>query len=142
MSRYISVALQAKVRAHFSNCCAYCRTAEALTAMTFEFDHISPLSLGSETKFENLCFACPSCNRLKGNRVLFKDPESGDRVPLFHPHAQIWSDHFEWDASMTIVVGRTSIGRALVSALQMNRSSIVRIRAMWVLHGEHPPEDN
>ena len=81
MSRYIQVALQRRVRQHFNETCAYCRTAEALTAMTFEFDHFFPRSLGGETIFENLCFACPSCNRVKSNRITFIDPESSDRVP-------------------------------------------------------------
>ena len=35
----------------------------ALTVMTFEFEHIRPLSAGGETVFENLCFACTFCNR-------------------------------------------------------------------------------
>jgi len=37
MSVYISVELHKKIRNHFANCCAYCRTAEALTVSTFEF---------------------------------------------------------------------------------------------------------
>ena len=142
MSRYIPVALQRRVRQHFSNTCGYCRTAEALTAMTFEFDHLFPRSLGGETKFENICFACPACNRVKGNRISFIDPESGDRIALFHPHLQRWSEHFVWAENGTMVIGKTAIGRASVLALQMNRSSIVRIRAMWVLHGEHPPDES
>lgn len=40
MSAYIPVELQQKVRTHFRNCCAYCRTAEALTVVIFEFEHI------------------------------------------------------------------------------------------------------
>ena len=69
MSVYIRVELQRQIRARFGECCAYCRTAEFLTAMTFEFEHIRPLSAGGETVFENLCFACPSCNRYKGDRA-------------------------------------------------------------------------
>ncbi|MBD2694826.1 HNH endonuclease [Anabaena catenula] len=38
--------------------------------MTFEVEHIRPLSLGGEAIFENLCFACPSCNRY-WHRYLF-----------------------------------------------------------------------
>ncbi|MFM6059597.1 MAG: HNH endonuclease, partial [Microcystis aeruginosa] len=43
-------------RTRFGDCCAYCRTAEFLTAMTFEFEHIRPLAAAGETVFENLCF--------------------------------------------------------------------------------------
>lgn len=41
---------------------AYCRTPEALTVTTFEFEHIIPLSAGGQTVFDNLCLACP-CNK-------------------------------------------------------------------------------
>ena len=74
MSTYISVKLQRKIRIHFQDCCAYCQTAEALTAVTFEFEHICPLSAGGETKFENLTLACPSCNRYKSDRQTAIDP--------------------------------------------------------------------
>jgi hypothetical protein len=49
MSVYISVKLQKQIRQHFQNCCAYCKTAEFLTATTFEFEHIKPLATGGET---------------------------------------------------------------------------------------------
>ncbi|MBW4601843.1 MAG: HNH endonuclease [Calothrix sp. FI2-JRJ7] len=64
MSAYIPVELQRQVRARFFNACAYCRTAEILTGMTFEFEHIKPRALGGETLFENLCFACPNCKTI------------------------------------------------------------------------------
>jgi hypothetical protein len=82
MSGCISVALQSQIRAHFHNCCAYCQTAEALTAMTFEFEHIAPKSQGGATVFENLCFACPFCNRHKSDRQQLRDPESGQKLLL------------------------------------------------------------
>ena len=68
MSAYISVELQRQIRDKFSDCCAYCLTAEFLTATTFEFEHIIPRANGGETVFENLCLACPSCNRFKADR--------------------------------------------------------------------------
>jgi 5-methylcytosine-specific restriction endonuclease McrA len=89
MSRYVSVRLKAQVRERFANCCAYCQTAERLTAMRFELEHVFPLSLGGKTIFENLCLACSFCNQLKGDRVEFIDPESGNRVAIFHPQQQV-----------------------------------------------------
>ncbi len=52
MSAYIPVELQRRIRARFFNACAYCRTAEILTGMTFEFEHITPRSLSGETRFD------------------------------------------------------------------------------------------
>jgi 5-methylcytosine-specific restriction endonuclease McrA len=63
MSRYISVALAQQVREHYAERCAYCQSAEALTVTRFEIEHITPLAVGGATTFENLCLACPSCNR-------------------------------------------------------------------------------
>jgi hypothetical protein len=139
MSAYIAIHLQKQIREHFHECCAYCKTAEFLTAVTFEFEHIQPISTGGETTFANLALSCPSCNRHKGNRQTAPDPSNNDLVPLFHPQQQIWQDHFSWDESKTEIIGKTAIGRATITALKMNRSSLVRVRAMWVKLGEHPP---
>jgi HNH endonuclease len=140
VSVYVRVELQQKIREHFGDCCAYCRTAEFLTAMTFEFEHIQPLVAGGETTFENLCLACPFCNRQKGNRQSAVDPESGLVVALFHPHQQVWLDHFSWADDGRELIGLTAIGRSTISLLQMNRTALVRARAMWIKLGEHPPE--
>jgi hypothetical protein len=108
--------------------------------MTFEIEHILPLSVGGETVFENLCFACPSCNRHKSDRQTVIDPESGEAVALFHPQIQIWTEHFAWSERGREMRGLTSVGRATIVALQTNRPALVRARAMWIKLGEHPPE--
>jgi hypothetical protein len=140
VSVYIRMELQRQIRARFGDCCAYCRTAEFLTAMTFEFEHILPLAAAGETVFENLCFAGPSCNRYKGDRQTAIDPENGEIVALFNPQLQVWEEHFAWSESGTEMRGLTAIGRATIAALQMNRPALVRARAMWVKLGEHPPD--
>ncbi|MEH2408481.1 HNH endonuclease [Nostoc sp.] len=96
MSVYITVELKNKIRSHFANLCAYCRSAEALTGTTFEFEHIIPLSAGGGTVFENLCLACPSCNRYKATRQTAIDPKTQNEVKLFNPQQQLWTDHFTW----------------------------------------------
>ena len=58
------------MRDYFGHCCAYCQTAESLTVVTFEVEHILPRSLGGLTECDNLCLACPSCNRHKSNRLV------------------------------------------------------------------------
>ncbi|MUG91631.1 HNH endonuclease [Scytonema sp. UIC 10036] len=139
MSIYIPVELQKRIRNHFVNCCAYCRSAEALTVTIFEFEHIIPRSAGGETTFENLCLACPSCNRYKASRQTATDPITQQEVSLFHPQKQLWIDHFAWNEDGTEIIGLTSVGRATISALKMNRSQLTRVRRMWVKMGEHPP---
>lgn len=139
MSAYISIELQRQIRSRFADCCAYCRTAEALTATTFEFEHITPRSAGGETVFENLCLSCPSCNRYKAQRQTVSDRIAEQMVPLFHPHLQLWMDHFTWTEDATEIIGFTAVGRATIFALKMNRPQLTRVRRMWVKLREHPP---
>jgi HNH endonuclease len=139
VSVYIPVELQCQVRSRFAECCAYCRTAESLTVSTFELEHIIPLSKGGETNFDNLCLACPSCNRYKAVRQTATDPTTQEQAPLFHPQQQAWANHFTWNQEATEIFGLTPTGRATVVALKMNRPQLLRIRQMWVKMSEHPP---
>lgn len=140
MSVYIPVDLRRQVRAHFAHCCAYCRTQETLTVAIFEIEHIIPHSAGGKTVFENLCLACPTCNRYKAHRQDAPDPITNEITPLFHPYLQKWDDHFAWINNALEIQGLTPSGRATISALKMNRPQLVRVRALWVKMEEHPPQ--
>jgi len=140
VSVYIPVDLRRQIRDYFGNCCAYCKTAESLTVAIFEVEHIVPQSAGGATVFDNLCLACPTCNRYKASRRLVEDPVTEQMVPLFHPQQQAWEDHFSWADNATEIVGRTPTGRATIAALRMNRPQLIRVRRMWVTMDEHPPE--
>jgi HNH endonuclease len=139
VSAYIPVELQRRVRDRFQNCCAYCHTAEALIAMTFEFEHITPRSAGGETVFENLGLACPHCNRHKADRQMAVVPGTARQVPLFHPQVQLWAEHFAWSEDATELVGLSEIGLATIATLRMNRAQLVKARGLWARAGEHPP---
>ena len=139
MSVYIPVELQRKTRACFASCCAYCRTAEVLTIAIFEIEHIIPRSASGETVFENLCLACPTCNRYKASRQTAPDPTTEKTVLLFHPHLQLWAEHFTWNEDATEIIGLTPVGQATISALKMNRPQLTRVRRMWFKMG-HPPK--
>ena len=138
MSDYIPADLRRRVRAHFSQCCAYCRSSEALTVVTFEVEHILPLSLGGPTEFENLGLACPTCNRHKSNRVVGINDE-GLESRLFHPQRDRWLDHFDWSISGIVIVGLTDVGTATINLLRMNRPQLIEVRSLWVIVGKHPP---
>ena len=139
MSAYISVELQRQIRSHFADRCAYCQTAEIHTVAIFEFEHIIPRSADGQTAFENLCLACPTCNRYKANRQTAIDPVNQETVTLFHPQLQMWGDHFVWSEDGAEIVGLTPTGRATIAALRMNRPQLIRVRRMWIKMGEHPP---
>ena len=139
MSTDIPVALRRRIRARFVDRSAYGLTAEALIAATFEIEHIIPHSAGGETVFDNLCLACPTCNRCKASRQTAVAPLLGHTVSLFHPQHQLWEQHFLWNADATIILDLTPIGQATIEALRMNRPALIRLRRMWVQMGEHPP---
>lgn len=142
MSEYISVELRRQLRDQFGDCCAYCHSASALMAISLEIEHIKPQSVGGLTKLDNLCLACPSCNRHKGSRQTVIDPESGEIVPLFHPQKQVWIEHFGWIDHASQLTGKTAIGRATIVALQMNRPALVAVRKLWVKLDRHPPDSD
>ncbi len=138
MSRYLSIELRQRVRDAYGSCCAYCKTAESLTVVTFEVEHIIPVSRDGHSNFGNLCLACPACNRFKSDRTSGKLAD-GTEVPLFHPQQDKWADHFDWTIDGTIIVALTDIGKATVNLLKMNRNQVVNVRSLWVAAGRHPP---
>lgn len=70
------------------------------------------------------------------------DPDSGKDVSLFHPRKHVWNDYFIWSADKLRIIGLTSIGRATVEALELNRERAVCIRAADIAVGRHPPTDD
>ena len=139
MSAYIPVELRQQIHALDQHCCAYCQSAEALLGVTFEIEHIIPISLGGVTALSNLCLNCPSCNRYKSNRLRAHDAETDADAALFHPRQQEWRDHFVWIDEATRVKGLTQTGRATLTALQINRPVMVQLRRYWTVLHLHPP---
>ena len=70
----------------------------------------------------------PAVHNFKGTQTDALDPETGQRVPLFDPRRQRWSEHFAWSEDGTRVLGQTPCGRATVLALQLNHLiAVVRV---------------
>lgn len=66
---------------------------------------------------------------------------TGETAPLYHPRHQTWSDHFEWSADFTLIVGLTPTRRATVEVLHLNRERLANLRRVLYAMGEHPPEE-
>lgn len=69
--------------------------------MRLEVEHIQPTSAGGLTVADNLCLACPKCNRHKATRVSLPDQATGTVIPIFNPRLHVWSAHFAWQKSGT-----------------------------------------
>jgi hypothetical protein len=68
-----------------------------------------------------------SCSLRKGSRQNLKDRETGKVVSIFNPRQQRWMEHFIWDGVR--VVGLTVTGRITLQALDLNRLTMLAIRA-------------
>ena len=140
-SSYISATMRQHVAERAHHRCGYCQTQEIVIGMPLQIEHIIPVVAGGTSNESNLCLACSPCNSYKGIQIHAIDPETHEEVPLFNPYAQQWSEHFHWSGEGTHIIGVTSIGRATVLALKMNRPMVCHARQRWVAVGWHPPDD-
>ncbi len=133
----IPASLRRLVIQRADNRCEYCGISQIGQVATFHIDHIVPVVAGGETIAENLALACVSCSLRKGARQNLEDSETGEVVSIFNPRQQAWKEHFDWNGVQ--VVGLTATGRATVQALDLNRATMLAIRAEEELLGRHPP---
>jgi hypothetical protein len=139
--RKIPIRLRRQVILRAHNRCEYCRSPETFSLDTFTIDHIHPIADSGSDDLDNLAFACLNCNNRKQDDRTAVDPHTQERVPLFHPRLDRWSDHFQWSEDTLTIVPLTPTGRATVMRLQLNRTGAVNIRrAQLALGEEHPPK--
>lgn len=133
----IPISLRRSVIQRADNRCEYCGISQIGQVATFHIDHVIPIVAGGETSSENLALACVSCSLRKGAKQNIEDSETGEIVSIFNPRQQVWKEHFKWNDVQ--VVGLTITGRATVQALNLNRATMLAIRAEEKLLGRHPP---
>ena len=129
--------LSRSVRARAEERCQYCLMHESLQGATFHLEHIIPRCKGGPSEFENLVLARPGCNLHKASRITAIDPATGERVQLFHPLRQRWSEHFRFNRYQ--IEGLTTVGRITVEVLNLNHSRRQRIREVEEAFGLYPP---
>ncbi len=117
--------------------CEYCRLSQIGQEATFHIDHVVPRSADGATTFGNLALACVSCSLRKEARQSAVDPVTEKSVPLYSPRTDSWPENFAWNEDQ--VVGLTPVGRATITALQLNRPLILAVRREEMLRGRHPP---
>ncbi|HKB99207.1 MAG TPA: HNH endonuclease signature motif containing protein [Terriglobales bacterium] len=105
----------------------YCGLPQAAEPFfTYHVEHIVARQHGGRDDSENLALACYHCNAHKGPNLSALDPEGGALVRLFNPRQDQWNEHFERNG--VLIIGRTAVGRATVSLLQMNAADRRRLR--------------
>jgi hypothetical protein len=52
----------------------------------------------------------------------------------------VWSEHFSWEEDQRTVIGRTAIGRATITALDMNSELRQTARQLWFAVGLLPQD--
>ena len=133
---YISAFLRRLAIRRAKNRCEYCRLSQVGQEATFHIDHIIPVNADGQTIADNLALACVSCSLRKAARQTSIDPQTNQKVALFHPRQERWTDHFYWEGPE--IIGLTPTGRATIAALDMNRKLILAIRVEEILLGRHP----
>lgn len=119
--------------------CEYCHASERWQYVEFTIDHVIPMAAGGTSDLSNLALVCFACNRRKSDRSIAMDPETASSHRLFNPRSDHWNEHFAWAANGLALVGASSVGRATVEALELNRDRLKQIRAADLAVGRHPP---
>lgn len=138
MSTKIPAQIAAEVARRAAGRCEYCHAPQIVIGQAFHIDHIIPRFAGGKTTLENLCLACSHCNIAKGGQTTDIDPRTGKKTLLFNPRRDVWEDYFRWSNNWKRLVGRTSIGRPTVIALDMNARRLQQARIYWRVVGLIP----
>jgi HNH endonuclease/Kelch motif len=137
--RYLTVLERRLMISRARERCEYCQCPDDYSLQSFDFDHIFPIAQGGSTSLENLAYACGGCNGYKHAKIQAIDPETLAEVDLYNPRQDRWEEHFLWNDDLLQMTGLTSIGRATIQLLRLNRSGVINIRRLLILDGKHPP---
>jgi hypothetical protein len=137
MTASVSSRVRQQVRRRAKGRCEYCLVHEEDSYVGYQIDHIMARKHGGATSLANLAFACGLCNRYKGSDVAAPDPTTGDIVVLFNPRQQRWREHFSLQGA--VVVPLSSIGRATVNLLRLNKPERVLERVELFKAGRYGP---
>jgi hypothetical protein len=125
------------VRQRAGNRCEYCRIHQDDDPLwPFHIEHIVARQHVESDHPDGLALACHECNSRKGPNLAGIDPATGKRAWLFNPRTQKWNRHFQWNGP--VLIGRTTIGRATIAVLGINRPGNIALRAMLITAGVFP----
>jgi len=112
------------IRRRYEFRCGYCGVHESEIGSELEIDHFRPLSKGGTDDLDNLVYACPACNRIKGDFW----PAEGEEVQrLLHPLLDDVDQHY-YQASDGTLLPVTATGAFHISRLRLNRAPLITLR--------------
>ena len=138
---YIPIALDRAVRRRANEQYEYCRAPEHINTDPFSIEHIFLVARGGNSEENNLALSCLGCDLLKGARINAVDSVTGNRVNLFHPRLDRWSEHFSWSEDFEAVEALTAKSRVTIIALDLNRFKLCNLRRVLMRSELHPPND-
>jgi len=126
----VSQALRESIRASYNFRCGYCGVTETESGGQLEIDHFCPQSHGGQDTLDNLTYACPACNRFKGD--YWPAPEASPELMLLHPQQDDLSAHIELLPDGRLI-GLTKRGWFHIQRLRLNRAQLVEL---WLQRAE------
>ena len=121
----ISQALRESIRALYAFRCGYCGVTEIESGSQLEIDHFCPRSQGGENTLDNLIYACPTCNRFKGD--YWPEPEASLDLMLLHPQRDDLPAHISALPDGRLI-GLTKRGWFHIQRLRLNRAQLIDLR--------------
>jgi len=111
---------------------------ETIFNLSFEVEHIIPISRNGLDIETNLALACRSGNLHKADHVAAYDELTNRPIRLFDPRVDLWDVHFRLARETGKLEGLTGIGRASIVRLQMNGAQQTTARLRWIRAGLFP----
>ncbi len=140
MNKRITGKERADVTERARGLCEYCLSPARFATRSFSVEHIHPRVKGGSNALNNLAFACQGCNGAKMVKTTGYDAFTKTVVLLYHPRQQRWGEHFAWSDDFLRIIGLTSVGRASIHEMKMNREPLMNLRMALCAIGQHPPE--
>jgi len=116
--------------------CEYCLIHEDDVFWGFETDHIISRKHDGPTTFDNLAWACASCNRNKGTNIATLLGGPPRLVRLFHPRRDLWSEHFI--LQKVEIESLSEVGMAASKVLKLNEDIRLKERRSLAQSGRYP----
>ncbi len=134
-TRNIPASLRQQIIDRAKGQCEYCRLPDSVAFYPPEIDHIIARKHGGQTTLDNLARICWRCNHHKGTDIATFDPQTNELTRLFNPRTDDWREHFHLSTSE--LISDTSIGRATIFLLKLNKPDRVAERALLIEAGTY-----